>query len=181
MVAFCAIYITQSIGRLSLEPLVLSDWDLFRIATLQELIGELESQAEARHQLSAPDSMSVVHAMARQLSRGLNVLLAAQAFSRSAGQQIAFGLDADVRPDAQSAPDLDQGIQHCFNMPISQPDAFVFSNDNAMPFISDWNIDSALPDFGFPWDTSGSDAGDINAAEPSCVNDCLGICGQRAT
>nr|XP_019007650.1 uncharacterized protein I206_07665 [Kwoniella pini CBS 10737]OCF46431.1 hypothetical protein I206_07665 [Kwoniella pini CBS 10737] len=73
MVAFCAIYTLQSINRS--DVVYLSDWSLFRLATLQELIFELEQQASVRHSVDTGNSMSVVDAMARQLSRGINLIL----------------------------------------------------------------------------------------------------------
>ncbi|WWC88152.1 uncharacterized protein L201_003057 [Kwoniella dendrophila CBS 6074] len=73
MVAFCAIYTLQSINRS--DPVHLSDWSLFRLATIQELIGELEQQASVRHHTDKENSMSVVDAMSRQLSRGIKLIL----------------------------------------------------------------------------------------------------------
>nr|XP_018264996.1 uncharacterized protein I303_03178 [Kwoniella dejecticola CBS 10117]OBR87154.1 hypothetical protein I303_03178 [Kwoniella dejecticola CBS 10117] len=73
MVAFCAIYTLQSINRS--DAIYLSDWSVFRLATIQELISELEIQARVRHDVDTENSMSVVDAMARQLSRGVNLIL----------------------------------------------------------------------------------------------------------
>ncbi|KAK4688960.1 hypothetical protein P7C73_g1146, partial [Tremellales sp. Uapishka_1] len=74
MIAFCAIYIIQSISRSSSSGL--SDWSLFQLGTIEILIEELQIQAKARHQGEDPGRMSVVDAMSRQLSRRLNTLLA---------------------------------------------------------------------------------------------------------
>ena len=73
MVAFCAICTIQSINHSISSHL--SDWSLFRLATLQELAAEMESQAAARHQVEVEDSMSVVDAMARQISRGIHLVI----------------------------------------------------------------------------------------------------------
>jgi hypothetical protein len=73
MVAFCAIYTVQSILRST--SLFLSDWTLFRLATLQELVYELEKQAETRYPPLRVDDMNAPDAMARQISRGVQVVL----------------------------------------------------------------------------------------------------------
>lgn len=72
MVAFSALFVVRAIGSTSSD--VLSEWSLFRLATLLELVHELERQALARYQADASE-MSVVHAMARQLSREIRLLL----------------------------------------------------------------------------------------------------------
>jgi hypothetical protein len=68
MVAFCAIYTVQSIKY----P---SDWSLFRLATLQELVAELNKQAAVRHPGYAEDRLTVVDAMSRQISRAIKHVL----------------------------------------------------------------------------------------------------------
>lgn len=74
MVGFAAHYILQSIKR---SPSTrLSDWSVFRLATLLELVAELEKQANGRHQLKNNDTMSVVDAMAKQVSFGIQTVLA---------------------------------------------------------------------------------------------------------
>ncbi|OCF41834.1 transcription factor [Kwoniella heveanensis CBS 569] len=69
------------------DPPTLSEWSLFRLSVLQELVAELESQSAARHRVDhfsggegggagmAFSSMNVVDAMARQLSRGIKLVL----------------------------------------------------------------------------------------------------------
>lgn len=74
MVGFAAHYIIQSIKQ---SPSTrLSDWSVFRLATLLELVAELEKQANGRHQLVDSDTMSVVDAMAKQVSSGIHMVLA---------------------------------------------------------------------------------------------------------
>lgn len=74
MVGFAAHYIIQSIKQ---SPSIrLSDWSVFRLATLLELVAELEKQANGRHQLVNGDTMSVVNAMAKQVSSGIHMVLA---------------------------------------------------------------------------------------------------------
>lgn len=73
MVAFCAMCTLQSVNSSTSE--YLSDWSLFRLATLQELVALLELQGADRHPLNSKDDMHVVDAMARQLSRGIRSIL----------------------------------------------------------------------------------------------------------
>ncbi|WVQ97772.1 hypothetical protein IAU59_004886 [Kwoniella sp. CBS 9459] len=105
MVAFCAIYTIQTINHSSStksspsstansvsglnnnpsDPSTLSEWSLFRLSVLQELVAELKSQSAARHQVDQFSSvgagagmgvsMNVVDAMARQLARGIKLVL----------------------------------------------------------------------------------------------------------
>ena len=72
MVAFCAMCTIQSIHHSPYD----SDWSLFRIATLQELVAELEKQAAQRHPCRDKGSRSVVDAMAKQLDRAISRVLA---------------------------------------------------------------------------------------------------------
>ena len=69
MVAFCAIFTLQSLDHAS-------EWNMFRLATLYELVVELEKQSAQRHSQGGEERLSVVDAMARQLSRGIRGALA---------------------------------------------------------------------------------------------------------
>lgn len=71
MVAFCAMCTIQSIHFSPYD----SDWALFRIATLQELVSELERQAGQRHPCRDPEGRTVVDAMAKQLHRAISMAL----------------------------------------------------------------------------------------------------------
>jgi hypothetical protein len=71
MVAFCAMCTIQSIHQSPYD----SDWALFRIATLQELVAELERQAGQRHPCRDPDGRTVVDAMAKQIDRAIRMVL----------------------------------------------------------------------------------------------------------
>jgi hypothetical protein len=128
MVAFCAIYIIQSINRIN-SPL--SDWDIFRIATLQELVADLESQAKARHPPTSESNMSVVDAMAKQLGSGIRMVLNRRSLP-------ILGSNDDNLFDHQPFGDM-----------VLEP--FMFNTNNAMPFIPEWDVGSLLPDLGLPW------------------------------
>ncbi|ORY25458.1 putative transcription factor [Naematelia encephala] len=149
MVAFCAIYVIQSINHSFSAGL--SDWSLFRLATLQELVGELESQAKARHELDTPSSMSVVAAMARQLSRGIRRVLEAKRTDQPTALET-------TEPHATV---LDQitGSRTSEAIAETQPSSlddlgdFMFPNDS-MPFMPEWNLENVLPDMTFPWETN---------------------------
>jgi hypothetical protein len=140
MVAFCAIYIIQSINRPIHQPL--SDWDLFRIATLQELVSDLAKQAEARHQPISPDSMTVVDAMAKQLKSGLRMVLARRSLPLTDGLLVNDGADA-----------VGVNMETFFDPQFSDMAPFMFNANNAMPFIPEWDVGSLLPDLGLPWAT----------------------------
>lgn len=81
MVAFCAIYTVQSIK----SP---SEWSLFRLATLQELVAELSKQADERHSGYSEDKLTVVDAMSRQLSRAIKHVLSRIQSSMMAAPQL---------------------------------------------------------------------------------------------
>jgi len=140
MVAFCAIYIIQSINRVH-SPL--SDWDIFRLATLQELVAELESQAKARHPPTSDSSMSVVDAMAKQLSSGIRMVL-----SRRSLPMIGGGEDDNML-----------FVHHQLDNVGMEP--FMFNANNAMPFIPVWDVGSLLPDLGLPWGMGMPDDQDL--------------------
>jgi len=140
MVAFCAIYIIQSINRVN-SPV--SDWDIFRIATLQELVSDLESQAKARHRPTSDSGMSVVDAMARQLSSGMRMVL-----GRRSLPIIGGGEDENVLFDRHQLGNV--GME-----------PFMFNTNNAMPFIPEWDVGSLLPDLGLPWGMGMPDDQDI--------------------
>lgn len=140
MVAFCAIYIIQSINRPTSQPL--SDWDLFRIATLQELVSDLEKQAEARHPPISQDSMTVVDAMAKQLQSGLRVILSRRSLPPT---------NESLVTDANNSVGVN--IEDFFNPQSSDMAPFMFDANNAMPFIPEWDVGSLLPDLGLPWGT----------------------------
>lgn len=128
MVAFCAIYIIQSINRINTP---LSDWDVFRIATLQELVSDLEGQAKSRHSPTSKTNMSVVDAMARQLASGIRMVLARRTVP-------TMGDSGNLLLDGQSYGDF-----------ATEP--FMFDTNNAMPFIPEWDVGTLLPDLGIPW------------------------------
>jgi hypothetical protein len=139
MVAFCAIYIIQSTNRIN-SPL--SDWDIFRIATLQELVADLESQAKARHPPTSDSSMSVVDAMAKQLNSGIRMVLNRRTLP-VVGDQI---------------DDLLFNAHHFGNVGV---EPFMFNTNNAMPFIPEWDAGSLLPDLGLPWGIGMADGQDL--------------------
>lgn len=138
MVAFCAIYIIQSINRIN-PPL--SDWDIFRIATLQELVADLESQAQARHPPTSESNMSVVDAMARQLGSGIRMVLNRRGIPTLSGEG--------------DNPIFDHGFGDLAMEP------FMFNTNNAMPFIPEWDVGSLLPDLGLPWGIGMPDGQDL--------------------
>lgn len=140
MVAFCAIYIIQSINRINSS---LSDWDIFRIATLQELVADLDSQAKARHPPTSDSSMSVVDAMAKQLSSGIRMVL-----SRRSLPMIGGGEDDNMLFDHHQLDNV--GME-----------PFMFNANNAMPFIPVWDVGSLLPDLGLPWGMGMPDDQDL--------------------
>ncbi|WWD22586.1 hypothetical protein CI109_107079 [Kwoniella shandongensis] len=193
MVAFCAMYIIQTIINQSTTEL--SDWSLFRLAIIQELVCELEKQAANRHQIDAPESMSVVGAMARQLSRRIKSVFNKKRRRRASHNQQQQMSSASTNnaaaeereryfgtanhhhhPDSNnlhgSSPNHNHNVeggsaisaqhqnnhqqhhhQQLTDMPIPQFDDLMFSN-NAMPFIPEWDLENALPEMTFQWDTN---------------------------
>ena len=149
MVAFCAIYIIQSISRTSAT--FLFDWDLYRVALLQELVAELESQAKARHQLHPSESMIVVEAMARRLSGALAVVIAPRSRPAQPGP-------SPLVPLADTAFDWNAGQEASASFALHQEDQdpaadwFNFSLDGPLHLITDPSASTFLPgfDFGFP-------------------------------
>jgi hypothetical protein len=139
MVAFCAIYIIQSINRIN-SPL--SDWDIFRVATLQELVADLESQAKARHPPTSGSSMTVVDAMAKQLSSGIRMVL------NKRNIPVVGGQNDDLLFEQHQFVDV--GVE-----------PFMFNTNNAMPFIPEWDAGSLLPDLGLPWGMGMADGQDL--------------------
>lgn len=133
MVAFCAIYTMQTINFT--DQTYLSDWSLFRLATLQELASQLEKQAADRHHVQTSNSTSVVDAMARQLSRGIRVVLCKKRVAQS----------SEVQGLAQFASPLSHPHQH-------DQLNHLFSSNN--PFMSEWNLESLRPDMLFSWDVN---------------------------
>ena len=151
MVAFCAIHILQAIARPS-NSTGLSDWDLYRLAVIQELVGQLQNQAEARHQGVDTTQMSALDAMARQLSLRMRQLLSSKAISIS------------VSPIFQSQPatfdpatsiglrdgSIDNSLPTMSATLAPDPLRQTFSvQDEALPFISDWDLDSLFKDFTY--------------------------------
>lgn len=82
MVAFCAIYVVQSIKQIPSSHLC--DWSVFRLAALQELVHELETQGVARHRLDTPETMNVNEAMAKQIASGIRLILSKKTASTPA-------------------------------------------------------------------------------------------------
>ncbi|KAK8845637.1 hypothetical protein IAR55_006353 [Kwoniella newhampshirensis] len=157
MVAFCAIYIIQSINLACVD---LSDWSLFRLAVIQELVVELEKQAANRHQVDAPDSMSAVGAVAQQLSRGIRLILIKKRNRTKAVDHSAMatergltdnGIEGDTTILGEREPSSLLG-----DLLIPQYDELsqFMSSNNAMPFVPEWNLQNALPEMNFPWDTN---------------------------
>lgn len=98
MVAFCAIYIVQSIKH----P---SDWSLFRLATLQELVAELSKQAADRYPVYSDERLTVVDAMARQLSRAIKLVLSRIRLSMAAAPR-AWESISPAQDEPQQTPAL---------------------------------------------------------------------------
>ncbi|WVW80435.1 hypothetical protein I302_102417 [Kwoniella bestiolae CBS 10118] len=192
MVAFCAIYTLQSINRC--DPIYLSDWSVFRLATLQELVSELEKQAAVRHHIDKENSMSVVDAMARQLSRGIKLVLTKKQLGRQSIPSESSSISLVYNPEdllsQQPGIEIDvNGIFHQNNNvggniithsipPQSQEQLFpvqeprfddltqLLSSNNAIPFIPDWNLESLLPDANFNWDHINHSNQDTNSNVP---------------
>jgi hypothetical protein len=172
MVAFCAIYIIQSINRPSDVPL--SDWDLFRLATLFELTGELELQAAARHPPQSPADMNVVDAMARQIRRGLDLVMQSRQvrfvdpsdFWQNAAEEAGL-VSHDIPLFAENTYNPTRAPPPAPDMDVTQSDfaptdAFMSSGNNAMPFIANWDLQSLLPDMGMPWHDASTQEGLFN-------------------
>lgn len=155
MVAFCAVYLIHSMDRAC--NVSLSDWSLFRLATLQELVCELETQAAARHQVSLPNSMSVVHAMARQISRAIRSVL--QRHRQRAHEPLSStfidnstAILQDPFVDGVTHPD-----QHLHQQTINQQvDDFAWPS-NLVPFLPDWNLENLFSTPVLPWETTGGE------------------------
>ena len=142
MVAFCAMYTIQSISQSSSAQL--SDWTLFRIATIQELVHELEKQAAARHRIPDPDLMSVVDAMARQLERGIQLVLRKQ---QSLQPSVTTTVYTTQGPSVPS-----NGLNGTLVVPQPPPldelSEYMLRSD-PMPFIPEWDLESLLPSMAF--------------------------------
>ena len=148
MVAFCAIYTIQSINLSTSAHL--SDWSLFRLATLQELVAELESQASARHPIEHLNSMSVVDAMARQISRGIRLILNKKHTRRSPtstshpttlpppGISLATGYVDELLPSTSQIPRFDD----------------IIGGDGDVASGPEWNLESLLPEMSYLWDAN---------------------------
>ena len=149
MVAFCAIHILQAIARSS-DSTRLSDWDLYRLAVTQELVGQLQSQAEARHQGVDTTQMSALDAMARQLSLRMRQLLSRKAASVSPTIQYhpaTFSSDTGTGL-REGLRDNTMRIMSATLAPPPSRQTFSIQ-DEALPFISDWDLDSLFKDFTY--------------------------------
>lgn len=169
MVAFCAIYIIQSISRSSTPSF--TDWDVYRVALLQELVAELESQAQARHQLDPADNMIVVEAMARRLSSALGVVIARRSRLARTDPSLApvpDGMLDETRLGDGGQLDWDSTLfagdqQH--HDPAA--DMFNFSLDGPLHFVTDPAANTFLPGFDFsfplgvPQNGQGRGSGDL--------------------
>ncbi|WVO25131.1 uncharacterized protein IAS62_006520 [Cryptococcus decagattii] len=161
MVAFCAIYTIQSINH-SASP-YLSDLSLLRLATVHELIAELEAQAEARHVVDIPGYFSVVDAMARQLSRNMRLLLSKKEIYQAPHSETSethystYDLHANST-HTHSRPHHLQDDHHYIDDQFPQFDEFAqfmfTTDDGGLPFMGDWGLRGMLPDMDF-----GTDAG----------------------
>lgn len=161
MVAFCAIYTIQSIYH-SASP-YLSDLSLLRLATVHELIAELEAQAEARHVVDIPGYFSVVDAMARQLSRNMRMLLSKKEIYQAPHSETSethsstYDLHANST-HTHSRPHHLQDDHHYTDDQFPQFDEFAqfmfTTDDGGLPFMGDWGLEGMLPDMDF-----GTEAG----------------------
>nr|KIR44715.1 transcription factor [Cryptococcus bacillisporus CA1280] len=161
MVAFCAIYTIQSINH-SASP-YLSDLSLLRLATVHELIAELEAQAEARHVVDIPGYFSVVDAMARQLSRNMRLLLSKKEIYQAPHPETSethsstYDLHANST-HTHSRPHHLQDDHHYTDNQFPQFDEFAqfmfTTDDGGLPFMGDWGLEGMLPDMDF-----GTEAG----------------------
>ncbi|AFR95234.2 transcription factor [Cryptococcus neoformans C23] len=179
MVAFCAIYTIQSINH-SASP-YLSDLSLLRLATVHELIGELEAQADARHAVDIPGYFSVVDAMARQLSRNMRLLLSKKEIYHAPHSETSVTHSSTYNPHTNfihTHPHLHhlQDPHHYTNNQLPQFDEvpqFMFTaDDGGLPFMGDWGLEGMLPDMDFGIDTgySGSDPGGTSHEMTQGVN-----------
>ena len=179
MVAFCAIYTIQSINH-SASP-YLSDLSLLRLATVHELIGELEAQADARHAVDSPGYFSVVDAMARQLSRNMRLLLSKKEIYHAPHSETSVTHSSTYNPHTNfihTHPHLHhlQDPHHYTNNQLPQFDEvpqFMFTaDDGGLPFMGDWGLEGLLPDMDFGIDTgySGSESGGTSHEMTQGVN-----------
>ena len=151
MVTFCAIYILQAIARSS-DSSRLSDWDLYRLAVIQELVAQLQSQADARYQSLDPTQLLAADAMARQLSLRMRQLLSSKSASEPTSIQYQ---PAKLDSASEAATNRGKGLVNDFSPNMSDtlapaPSRQTFSiQDEALPFISDWDLDSLFKDFTY--------------------------------
>jgi len=87
--------------------------------------------------------MSVVDAMAKQLSSGIRMVL-----SRRSLPMIGGGEDDNML-----------FVHHQLDNVGMEP--FMFNANNAMPFIPVWDVGSLLPDLGLPWGMGMPDDQDL--------------------
>lgn len=150
MVAFCALCTLQSINSSTND--YLSDWSLFRLATLQELVALLELQGADRHTTSDKDSMHVVDAMARQLSRSIRSMLRKKKTNNPAPISppsfTAFAGFPAFSNDLQAATVFDVSTPSTSSLgtyptqaPLQFDDLamFTFASSN-MPTMADWHL-----------------------------------------
>jgi hypothetical protein len=139
MVTFSALFVVQAIDSEPSE--YLSDWSLFRLATLRELVDELRKQAEARH-TAEEGRMSVVDAMARQLTRGIRHLLSRK---KTSSPPLTFGggnggSSIGLLPTATATFDSPANILGNSNADLSGYDHHLAQftlAETTMPFIID--------------------------------------------
>lgn len=127
MVTFSALFVIQAIDSEPTE--VLSDWSLFRLATLRELVDQLKIQANLRHSTEAA-KMSVVDAMARQLSRAIKHLL---------GRKRTTQPPSPLPIVASSSSFQSMGLSHANTIGMDHLHQFTIA-DTTMPFMVDDNF-----------------------------------------
>ncbi|ODN85654.1 transcription factor [Cryptococcus wingfieldii CBS 7118] len=159
MVAFCAIYTLQSI-HLTASPF-LSDWSLLRLATLQELLSCLETQADERHGVDTEGSLSVVE----QVARGIRNLLGKKQIWRGGsrgsfresedGEYYGLSQAHNLQPDPYATSN-----NHTHNQSTNAPSwptnstmddltHFLYAaTDGSLPFMADWDFEGLLPSYG---------------------------------
>ena len=137
MIAFCAIYTVQGIGRKSQSNLC--DWSLFQIATIEILIRHLQEQTLARYQGVDSEIMSAVDAMSRQLVRRVQTLLSAIRNTRA----LECALDVSRFADTFTASSNEQ---QTLDPVLGEGFDDLLSFSDTIPFVSGFDFDSWFTD-----------------------------------
>jgi hypothetical protein len=140
MVVYSALFVVQAMESTHSE--YLSDWNIFRLSILLELVTDLQKQARDRHACDL-SNMSSPDAMSRQLSRAIRLLLRHKS-TGSPPKQTNEPLPFASTAFPQVTPTSDVPVFEDFA-------GFTFGN-TALSFETDFSIDNFLSSSSFHMD-----------------------------